>query len=717
MTPYYLRPITALYLFICGTWSLSAIADQQNDELNKFFSLSLEELAKVEITTATGNSKPLDKAPATASLITAAQIEAMGARTLNDVLETVPGLHVSLSSLSRLDSILSIRGIHTGFNPHVLVLKNGVPINFNAQGGRPVSFRFPVTSIEQIEVIRGPGSAIYGADAFSGVINIITKDSANIVASKVGGRLGSFDSQDFWVQTSGAVKNWNVGFSMTYMTSDGDDDRILESDVQSQLDGIFGTDASLAPGLLATNYEILDTHLSLNNENWKINLWSWITENSGVGAGAALALDDQGGDDNTMYFADVTYELENWADNWNLSARAAHTYYKNLASFNIFPAGTIVPIGEDGNVSFLSSNLVAFPEGLKGNPGGVAEDSYLDLVSIYSGVDSHRIRLSVGGKYQSLETSESKNFGPGVIDGQQPVVDGTLTNVSDTPFVYLADSSRSVKYISLQDEWQLANNWELTAGIRYDDYSDFGDTTNPRIALVWSTSEFLTTKLLFGSAFRAPAFTEQLLRNNPVSLGNPDLNPEEIDTLELAFNLRPTKNLLLNLSMFRYSATDMIEYLPDTGATSSTAQNARDQDGQGFEVELAWKPRPKLRFDANYSWHDAEDTDTNYKVAETARSQLTLMSQWEFTTNWFFTAQANWVGNRERAPTDPREPVDDYTIVDLKLRKKQLVNNVDFSIAVKNATDEDAREPSNGQIPEDYPLESRSVSAELIYNF
>src|SRR5688572_22687442 len=76
-----------------------------------FYNLSLAELGQIEISIATGNSTPLDRAPATATVISAGEIQAMGARTLNDVLETVPGLHVSLSSLSRLDSVYSIRGI------------------------------------------------------------------------------------------------------------------------------------------------------------------------------------------------------------------------------------------------------------------------------------------------------------------------------------------------------------------------------------------------------------------------------------------------------------------------------------------------------------------------------------------------------------------------------------------------------------------------------
>ena len=91
-------------------------------------------------------------------------------------------------------------------------------------------------------------------------------------------------------------------------------------------------------------------------------------------------------------------------------------------------------------------------------------------------------------------------------------------------------------HLSLQDEWQLAPDWELTAGVRYDHYSDFGATLNPRAALVWQTSPRLTSKILYGRAFRAPAFDTLYAQNNPVGLGNDSLDPETIDTIELAKN-------------------------------------------------------------------------------------------------------------------------------------------------------------------------------------
>ncbi|MBX2807697.1 MAG: TonB-dependent receptor plug domain-containing protein, partial [Cellvibrionaceae bacterium] len=167
--------IAAYLVSACMLYLNTAIAENSGNSPS-YLSLSLEELGKIKISIATGNEILIEDAPAIASVITAKQIKAMGARTLNEALKVIPGLHLSLSGLNRTDAIYSIRGIHnSSFNPQVLLLLDGTPITWPSQGGRPTRFSLPTSNIKHIEVIRGPGSAIYGADAFSGVINVITK--------------------------------------------------------------------------------------------------------------------------------------------------------------------------------------------------------------------------------------------------------------------------------------------------------------------------------------------------------------------------------------------------------------------------------------------------------------------------------------------------------------------------------------------------------------
>lgn len=713
------RAAKCSFAFLPLTLAIAArAASEPSSAPEDFYNLSLAELGQVEISIATGNSTPLDRVPAAAAVITASEIQAMGARNLNEVLETVPGLHVALSSLSRLDSVYSIRGIHTGFNPQVLLMMNGIPVQYNVQGSKPTLFRLPITSIDRVEVIRGPGSAVYGADAFSGVINVITKDAASIERTQIGGATGSFGAKEVWLQGANEWNGVGIALSFAYQKTDGDKDRRVNSDLQTALDAVLGTNASLAPGSLSTNNELLDTHLAVSEENWQLNMWNWRSIDAGIGAGAAQALDHAGNDNSNLWLSDFTYTFNEGFEVWDNRVRASYLNYEQESYFVLLPKGTFLPIGSDGNLNFVTpAGLVQFPDGLIGSPSSLAEDTQLEFISVYKGWDTHRIRIAVGGRYQSQEPGERKNFGPGVIDGLTPVVDGSLKDISNTDFAFLPDSSRTIRYLSLQDEWQIYSDLQLTAGIRYDDYSDFGSATNPRVALVWVANEQLTSKLMFGSAFRAPSFTEQFSKNNPVSLGNPQLQPEVNDTTELSFNYRATNTLMTSLTLFQYRARDMIEFVQDDLATTKTAQNARDQDGKGFEWEINWKPLDRFHLASSYSQQDARDTVSNKPIHDAPRRQFKINANWEFAHNWNVNVQANHVADRARAQLDVRKPIADYTLVNFTLRRANVLPNLDFAVALRNATDEDAREPSSGEIADDYPLESRSAWLELQYRF
>ncbi|QEI11411.1 TonB-dependent receptor [Cellvibrio japonicus] len=681
------------------------------------FNMSLAELAQVQISIATGNSTPLDRAPATASVITADDIRNMGARTLDEVLETVPGLHVSLSSLSRLDAVYSIRGIHTGFNPHVLLLLNGVPIQSSLQGSRPALLRLPITSIDRVEVIRGPGSAIYGADAYSGVINVITKDAAAVDVTRVGGRTGSFDSRELWVETAGRWGDVGIAFSSTYMTSNGDDERIVRADMQSTLDAVLGTQASLAPGALATSYEILNSHLALNTEKWQLNAWNWISRNAGLGAGGAQALDFRGNEDSQIWLLDSAYHFNTGIQGWDSSVSISHFDYGQDVTFILFPEGSRLPIGADGNINFDATNMVYFPDGVIGNPGGTVRESKIDWINIWNGWDNHRFRLALGMRRQAIDSEERKNYGPGVLDGTETEVSGQLVDVTRTPFVFIGDRARHIQYASIQDEWRLTSSLELTTGVRFDYYEDFGSTTNPRLALVWSASNELTTKLLYGSAFRAPSFSELGYQNNPVSIGNPNLHPEQIDTIELSFNYRLSRDMQSNLTLFYYEASGLIEFSQDIATQTKTARNARDQDGEGFEWELTWNPVANWWLNASYAYQNAHDKQTGFAIADAPGRQFLFSSRWDFLPRWCLHTQWNWVMDRQRQSDDVRSSIEDYNLLDFTLQREEILPQLDLSLSVRNAFNTDAREPSTYEIPDDYPLTGRSIWLTFNYRF
>lgn len=679
-----------------------------------FYNLSLAELGQVEVAIATGNNTPLERVPASASVISSAEIESMGARTLDEVLDSLAGFHVTPSALSRMDIVYSVRGIHTGFNPQVLLLMNGVPVQFSLQGGRPTLLRLPVSSIARVEVIRGPGSAVYGADAYAAVINVITKGAAELAKTETGVRAGSFGRRELWLQGASEWQGWDLALNFNYSETDGDTNRRVSSDLQTSFDQLFGTQAARAPGALSTHYQVMDTHLALSGEQLSINLWNWQLI-AGLGAGGAQALDPDGRNDGKLWLADATYEFANNSSNWEQSLKVSHLNYDEDASYTLLPAGALVPIGAEGNLEFSpSAELVYFPDGLIGRPGGAAQDSQLDLTSIFTGWQAHRVRIALGLRQQSVDTRELKNFGPGITEIGGPVVD-----VSNTEYVYLPNSRRTIGYLSLQDEWQLAPDLQLTMGARYDDYSDVGSTVNPRLALVWSNSARLTSKLMYGSAFRAPSFSELRFQNNPVTLGNSQLSPEQIDTLELSFNYLPHEQLQTSLTLFSYQARDMIEFVTpaDESISSKQANNVLDVNGNGLEWEVQWKPQPGLRLGGSYSLQQARNLRLQEPVADAPEQQIKLSADWEFAQNWFVNQQLAWVADRGRVAGDARAPIADYTLVNLTLRRTNLWRELNASFALRNLLDEKARAPSSGEIAEDYPLEGRSLWLQLDYQF
>jgi outer membrane receptor for ferrienterochelin and colicins len=667
------------------------------------------------LVTATGSQLPVHKAPAVASIITSDDIEKMGATSLTEILETVPGLHAGPSVDSGYRTNYHIRGIYTGLNQQVLLLINGIPVNTVFSGTRQIAFHMPTANISRVEIIRGPGSAVHGADAFAGTINVITKDAHELRNIQSGLRIGAFDSRDAWLQGGGIWKGWELAASLEYSESEGDRDRIIQTDYQSALDNIFGTDASLAPGVMDTHNKYLDAGLALRKDNltFRQRYWSNLHEWP-YWAGVTNTLSEGNELEVNSYLADLRYDNPKIASNWEFSAGLNYLYQRTDTRLVLFPPGAVLLVDSDGNLS-TSGNIVSFPDGVIGAPERTEQTVAGDASAIYTGLRDHRLRLGAGAKYMELEAREYKNFGPGVIDGTQPVVSGDLTDLTGTPYVYIPDKPRQLWFVSAQDEWSLARHWDLTTGLRYDYYSDFGATINPRLALVWEARYDLTTKLLYGRAFRPPTFQELYTQNNPANRGNPDLKPETIQTLEAVFDYQPVTAFRTILNLFVYEAEDLIEQVAGSGG--KTAQNARDQKGSGFELEIQWEVTPTFQVRANCALQDSEDKQTNASVANTPQMQFYINPHWAFLPLWSLDGQLKWIGGRERAQGDTRADIDDYALAGLTLRRKNIGKHWDMAITVRNLLDEDAREPTGSAIPDDYPMAGRSWYAEVRCHF
>jgi len=687
----------------------SSLSFAQNSEEILLLQLSgNEELVSI----ATGTPRLVSKAPAVTTVITAAEIESSGANTFKELLERVPGLHVITSKAKVQSPTYAIRGINTSQGPHTLILVNGVAITYLLTGSLPSGFQVPLAGIKRIEIIRGPGSAVYGADAFSGVINIISKTNKDINGSRVGVKAGSFNTRTIWGQYANEYSTgWNTTANIEFAKSDGDRDRIIDSDLQTILDAKYSTSASNAPGAMNTQYESLTTNLTLSKNNWTSHFNSW-NRKLGTGAGFANVLDPTGFTRHDQYLFAISHEDKNWQPNLSIKTRLSYLYLNSKARLNIFPKGSILPISSDGNYDPVApAGTVLFTDGYIGNPGRTEKTTNLDITSIYRGWKQQLWRFNFGTKKEISNGSSTQNFGPGVIDGTVSPIDGTLSDISGATSVYIPNSNRTVSYVSIQNEWHFVTDWNLTAGLRYDDYSDFGGTTNPRLSLVWDTRHNLTTKLLYGRAFRAPSFAELYSQNNPVLTGNSKLDPETINTYELVFDYRSTTSLSAVLNIFQYNAKGIIEFVDDDGIAggSATAQNSKDQHAEGFELALKWQPTSKLNLIGSYAQNNAHDMQTKAYVADTPRKQIHFIGNWKFHSHWTTSIDTYRVMDRARPSNDSREKIDDYTWVNATLHGNNFINEWDITISVRNLFDTDAREPAPIEIKNDYPLEGRSV--------
>ena len=258
--------------------------------------------------------------------------------------------------------------------------------------------------------------------------------------------------------------------------------------------------------------------------------------------------------------------------------------------------------------------------------------------------------------------------------------------------------------------------------MRYDHYSDFGSTVNPRLALVWETRHDLTTKLLYGRAFRAPSWAELRNINNPVALGNPKLNPETINTVELAFDYRPFDQLRLGLNLFNYWWSDIIRFSPDPGGNTFTARNTGEQIGRGLELEADWRLASMFRVMGNYSYQHSIDESTDHNSGYAPLHKVYLRADWEFLPDWHLNPQLDWIIDRRRILGDNRPAVGDYLWADLTLRRKRLRDHWEVAFSVRNLFNADAREPSPAgtpiaPIPNDLPLPGRYFYGEIRFSF
>lgn len=705
-------------LSILITCILSASTFANSDDIEggiaELTGLSLEELMRVEVVSiATGKQQTIADAPAVTKVITEKDIESIGATDLSEVLATVPGFHVARNGFL-YTPVYTVRGVYSGqYNPQVLFLINGSPVSTLYTGGKSFSQgTMPIKSIARIEIMKSPGSAIYGADAVSAVVNIITKQKTDILGTQAGAKVESFNTQNAWLQHSNRLGENDIAASIEILKTDGDQS-IIQEDSQTTLDRFFGSKASYAPAPVQRGQKTLSANLNVSRENLKLQVNALLQRDLGSGTGSSQSIDLTGKTDSNQYLIDLTYQNDKFSPFWEVIAKATYFYF----GFNTPTYQTIMPPG-----TVVVNN--GYPEGALAFSGANEYRGSLAFDVFYKGWKNHLIRIGSGYQYSDLYNIKqilNLDYVNEVFVPAKRWID-----YSNSPLAFVSTGTRKNSYLFVQDSYKFLENWELTAGARYDKYSDFGAVLNPRFALVWKTSPDLTTKLIYGKAFRAPALFELYGRSNPLGLGNPNLQPERIQTSELAFDYQPLSDFKLGLNLFHFQVKNGIGYVPSNEAVGRyVASNDGEQTGKGFELETRWRLLKNVVLSGHYAFTKTDEENPQATAGNIPHPNHSayLRADWSLTKAWYVNSQINWISSRNRGFSDPRPDLKGYSLVDLTLSYKPK-NNWHWSVGIKNLFNTDAREPSSGPnyqgilgIPNDYPLPRRTFSLETHYHF
>ncbi|MBF0566597.1 MAG: TonB-dependent receptor, partial [Nitrospirae bacterium] len=511
-----------------------------------------------ELTAATRYETPLKQAPVSAIIITAREIKDMGARNIVDVLKTVPEIGVTLSVNGIL--MFEMRGISTLKSEKILFMIDGHVLHkpFQGQDLPQVYYSIATEKIKQIEIIKGPASALYGADAFLGVINVVTKEPADIDGVQMAATGGSFGTGGGDILYGKKFDDLSLVINYDYLTTEGYKGTI-KKDILSK------TPYSEAPGQTDLSRQRHDgfVELSYKDLTYRGQVIDIGRIAQYIGLNFALTHKNDGSS-----FLDFWNDLKYKHDFSDALAASARMYFDRWAQdarVEIFPAGV----------------FGSFPEGMLGRP--MVKNSVYGVELQGDAKLSANNRLIFGTQYEHEKQYDVVTYG-----NYNPVTGQYIGSVQDlgSSGNFIEDADREIYSLYAQDEWSPVSNLHLNAGGRFDKFNDFGSTFNPRGAAVWEFVPDADLKVMYGTAFRAPNFVEMYTtKSNPTTRGNPDLSPEKAKTFETSLAYRFTKNLRGSVGFFKSLITDLIQ-ADTTTPQPFSYRNIGSVDVDGIEAEF-----------------------------------------------------------------------------------------------------------------------------------
>lgn len=641
---------------------VSAAAEDQAD----LTGLSLEELMEIKVDTVYGASKYLQKvteAPSSVSIVTADDIKKYGYRTLANILRSLRSFHVTSD---RNYSYVGVRGFgRTGdYNSRILVLIDGHRVNDNVYDSVAIedSFILDIDLIDRIEVIRGPGSSLYGNNAFFAVVNIITKSGRDLKAVEASGSAGSFRTYNGRLSFGNSFENGlDVTASGSILDSKGQDLFFKEFDTPA-------TDNGVARGCDYDRNYSLFSRLSFQDFNLE---GAYVSRTKGVPTASFgtdfndprnRTVDEQG-------YIDIKYD---------------HIFKNDLRAVARLFYDTVAYDGD-----YVYSGVVN-KDFSKGEWWGG------EIMLNKKLLEKHK--LTVGTEYQ---VNLKQNQG----------------NYDENPFKMILDDKRkSWRWaVYFQDEFAIFKNLLLNAGVRYDRYSTFGNTTNPRVALIYHPLEKTDFKLIYGTAFRAPNDFELYYSAFP-NKGNPDLRPEKIRTYELVCEQYLGDRFLLTISGFHNKVTDLIDSEVDPDDGLLVFKNINKAVAKGIELELDGKWENGMTGRISYTLQRVEDARTGNVLVNSPEHMVKLNITVPSVGEKIFTGlEEQYMSSRK---TLAGKEADDVFVTNLTIFSQKLVKGLEVSASVYNVFDEKYGDPGSTEHVQDIiEQDGRSFRFKVTYRF
>lgn len=642
---YKLRTLGALSAAFFSSICHAAAAYEEAD----LTQLPLEELMNIKVSTASRFPQKTTEAPAATTIVTAADIKSYGYRTLADILRSVRGFY---TSYDRNYDYLGVRGFGrpSDYNSRVLLLVDGYRVNDAVYDSASIGTEFflDVDLIERVEVVRGPGSSVYGSNAFFGVINVITKNGKDYDGIEASGEIAGFGTDKERLTVGKKHDN-----GLEWMLSGSRYDREGDDLFYPQYDRPE-TNNGIAEGLDGDRYKSVYGKMSYGGFTLAGAYSDRIKDVSAAPYGS-LFNDPRTQTTDSQAVLDARY-YRSLDDNLEVSG---HIYYGGYFYHAFYPYDQPpITVNKDQAASeWWGTELKAL-----GRYG--------------------RHKLVLGAEYQNNFRQDQRNH-------------------DEEPYsLYLDGHSSSYRYgFYIQDEISLLERLLLNAGLRYDHYSTSGDALNPRLGLIWNPWQNTSFKLLYGTAFRAPNAFEFNSAVGIDSKPNPELHAENIRTYEFVAEHYIDPNFRLTLDVYKNEVKGLINLVtdPSDGLLVFTNLGKVETTGVEVEAEHLWDNGARLR--SSYAWQDTRDKDSGKRLSNSPAHAAKLNLSAPLWKDWLRAGlELQYTSQRS---TLSGAATNGYLLTNATLLTEQLAPGLDISATVYNLFDRHYANPVGEEFVQD----------------